>query len=158
MSRLTASLAVIAGALCACMPAAGAAYAQSPTGRWTFQTGTINDTCDLSGDMKIWQESKDGPYKCRFTSVQECKTEPPLRIEMAQTCVAKVKGQSIEITSAIDKALDVSPPDLKEAVRLGYAPDNFKVELNKAGTEMTGTFHSLTQALVKFRRAADLTS
>lgn len=129
----------------------------SPAGRWRFQTDRVNSgNCTLSGDMTVWRSAPI--YKCRFTAVQACDGNPPIRIEVAQTCDASQDGRRITIESKIEKYVKVSPASMETTVRKGYAPDHFKVTLNNAGSEMTGMFHSLSDAPVVFRRIEDLTS
>ena len=130
----------------------------SPEGSWTFETAPVNETCRLTGDMVIDRNGQGG-LSCRFVALQSCSGSPPIAIRVAQTCRARQSGARIEIESRILRTLSVSPVGLEEAVRRYYAPDNFSVSLNPAGTEMTGRFHSLSEAFVRFRRfSADLVS
>lgn len=145
---ITASL--LAGA-CLAAPAAFAREpAKTPEGEWSFETAKVNANCLLSGDISIWK-ARDG-YACRFVATQSCTGSPPIEIKVAQSCTAKQTGDRVEIVSKIDRTVSVKPTDLKDAVDASYAADNFSVRLNKAGDEMTGKFHSLSEAFVRFRR------
>ncbi len=141
----------------ACGLAQGA-WAESPAGAWAFETDKVNLNCKLSGEMTIWQDKKAGLYACRFLAVQSCTGEPPIEIKVAQTCTATHSGNQVSITSKIDKTVSVKPRDMLETVEELYAPDHFMVSLNARGDEMTGMFHSLSQAYVRFRRREDLNS
>lgn len=124
--------------------------ANTPVGEWSFETAKVNANCALSGDISIWK-ARDG-YACRFVATQSCTGSPPIEIKVAQSCTAKQSGDKVEIVSKIDRTVSVKPADLKDAVDQSYAADNFSVRLNKAGDEMTGKFHSLSEAFVRFRR------
>ena len=147
---------LIAGA-CIASPALADTNAAAPVGEWAFETARVNSNCVLSGDMSIWK-ARDG-LACRFVATQSCTGQPPITIKVAQTCTATQKGASIDIVSKIDRTVSVSPKEMKDQVDEFYAPDNFSVRLNKAGDEMTGMFHSLSEAAVRFwRRNNDLVS
>ncbi len=143
---------------CAGSPLAHAeTKAVTPVGEWRFETAKVNANCMLSGDMTIWK-ARDG-LACRFIANQSCTGEPPIDIEVAQTCTAKQTGDQIVITSKIDRTVSASPSYLKPEVDQFYAPDNFTVRINKAGDEMKGKFHSLSEAAVRFwRNTSDLVS
>jgi hypothetical protein len=145
----------VAAALLA-LALAPAAHAASPVGAWTFETAPVNQNCKLSGDMQIWK-TRSG-LACRFTAVQACTGDPPIEIKVAQTCIATQAGQTVTITSKIDRTLSVKPQSLKDDVDAFYAPDNFAVTLNATGDEMTGLFRSLSEAFVRFSRRDELVS
>lgn len=147
---------LVAGA-CLASPALAETKAATPVGEWAFETAKVNSNCALSGDMSIWK-TRDG-LSCRFVATQSCTGEPPMTIKVAQTCKATQKGAAIEIVSKIDRTVSVTPKDMKAQVDEFYAPDNFSVRINKAGDEMTGRFHSLSEAAVRFwRHKNDLVS
>lgn len=146
-------------ALLAPAPLASAEAPNTPAGPWKFETAKINLTCKLSGEMEIARTDKAGLYSCRFVAVQSCAGDPPLEFHVEQTCVATRSGARVTITSKIEKVIGVKPAGMRTTVESGYAPDNFELRLNAAGSEMNGMFHSLNQAVVKFwRPASDLVS
>ncbi len=154
---LCIGLGVAASTTAFAAPPKAAASDPTPAGRWRFQTDRVNGgNCTLAGDMNVWKAASS--YKCRFTAVQACGGVPPIRIEVEQSCNASLDGMRVTIQSKIEKYVKVSPPEMEETVRSGYAPDHFKVTLNAAGSEMSGMFHSLSDAPVVFRRVVDLTS
>jgi hypothetical protein len=141
---------------------AAQALAETPTGRWQFETDPINRTCKLSGEMTVWpskeKNAKPGLFGCRFIAVQSCTGEPPIEIKVTQTCTAAQSGNQVSITSAIEKTVSVTPKEMLDTVLKSYAPDHFMVSLNAAGDQMNGMFHSLSRAAVRFRRLEDLSS
>jgi hypothetical protein len=145
---------LVAAALAAAFTAP--ALAQSPVGKWAFETAPVNMNCQLSGEMTVWAKPQKNSYGCRFVAVQSCAGEPPLRFEVAQTCTAARTGADIAITSQIDRVISASPADFLDAVKAGYAPDHFEVTLNRTASEMNGVFHSLSEAAVRFWRVEDL--
>ncbi len=149
------ALAALAVALLA-MPALAESSAPSPTGRWAFETGVVNLDCKLNGEMTVWSTPQKNSFGCRFVAVQSCAGDPPLRFEVAQSCIATRKGAGLKITSKIDRVVSASPTGLLDAVKEGYAPDNFELTLNRTASEMTGMFHSLSEARVRFWRLEDL--
>lgn len=159
MTRLSsrlASLAILSATICA--PALAQKPAADPlTGFWKFETKPINQNCKLSGDMEIMKE-KSGGYTCKFVSVQSCTGEPPIEIKVAQSCSVKQASKKVVMQSTITRIVSVKPKDLSDIVKERYAPDHFNVTLNATGSEMTGIFHSIGEATVRFWRPDALTS
>ncbi len=151
------ALLVCAGGLLYAAPAVADSADSSVTGSWTFETKPINDNCKLYGEMDIWKE-RTGVYACRFVAVQACTGKPPLEFKVEQTCSAKVTGKSVAIESRIDHVVSVKPAELLEGVKARYAPDNFYVTINAAGTFMIGMFRSVGEAEVRFWRREALMS
>lgn len=151
-----ACIPALVAALVTAMP--GAAMAESPAGRWSFETDTVTDNCKLKGEMQIWPEAAVDEYSCRFIANQICASTPPLDIKVEQSCVATMTGSQLNIESTVERTVSVSPEDQRPRVDALYAPDNFFVSINEAGDEMTGMFHSVSRAFVRFKRQLDLTS
>ena len=133
-------------------PPTEASVAQTPLGRWKFETGMVTPNCKLSGEMQVLKAKTTGLYACHFVAVQSCTGNPPMEFHVQQTCIATQTGKQVIITSAIDKILSAKPAALLPLVKSGYAADNFDVTLNPVGSEMRGMFHSLNQATVRFWR------
>lgn len=131
---------------------------QTPVGEWTFKTATLEDSCVISGEMTITQVGKSNRYTCTFDAVQTCTRRLPAEIFTTQSCVAIRIGSQLGISSKLDKVRRVNPDSMRKGMELQYAPDNFYVQLNKRGDEMTGKFESMGEAPVKFRRHEDLIS
>lgn len=149
-------LPALAGCIALLALSASPAVAQTPAGRWAFETAMVNANCKLSGEMTVWATRAKDSFGCRFIAVQACEGVPPLRFEVAQTCTAARTGADVVIESQIDRVVSASPEDFIDAVKAGYAPDNFSVTLNSSGNEMTGLFRSLSEAAVRFWRLEDL--
>lgn len=147
----------IAGAIVLASPMLPAA-ADTPAGRWAFETDQVNLNCVLKGEMQIWPTNTENKYTCRFIANQLCEGDTPLDIKVAQTCTATLSGDQVNIESAIDRTVSVSPKEMRARVDQLYAPDHFFVSLNASGDEMIGMFHSVSQAFVRFTRLQDLTS
>ncbi len=131
--------------------------APSPAGDWSFQTGELRGSCDISGDMTITKTSAR-TFACTFKAVQTCKGRLPHTIHTEQSCVATQAGAEVTITSKVDRIVSVDPKALMQGMDERYAPDNFIVRINTRGDEMDGRFESIGTALVKFRRRQDLVS
>lgn len=150
---LRSALVVAAAAGLSC-----AAQADSPAGRWAFKTDTVTENCLLKGEMHIWPEGAEDEFSCSFIANQVCDSTPPLDIKVEQSCTATLTGSQLNIESAIVRTVSVSPEDQRPRVDALYAPDHFFVSINEAGDEMTGMFHSVSRAFVRFTRQLDLTS
>jgi hypothetical protein len=122
----------------------------TPVGRWKFETGMVNLNCKLSGEMQVLKAAQTGLYSCQFVAVQSCTGNPPLEFKVQQTCIATQTGKQVTITSKVQNILSVKPEAMFPTVKRGYAADNFEVTLNPDGSQMTGMFHSLNQASVRF--------
>ncbi len=131
--------------------------APSAAGNWSFKTGQLRGDCDISGEMQIRETAKRA-YACSFKAVQICRGRLPRAIHTEQSCVATQAGDSVVITSKVEKIVSVDPDYLMEGMDRNYAPDNFKVTINRLGDEMDGRFESLSTSLVKFVRQQDLLS
>jgi hypothetical protein len=131
--------------------------APSAAGSWSFKTGQLRGDCDISGDMVIRETAKRA-YACSFRAVQVCRGRLPRAIHTEQSCIATQTGDSVVITSKVEKIVSVDPRELMEGMDRLYAADNFKVTINRRGDEMDGRFESLSTALVKFVRQQDLVS
>lgn len=108
--------------------------------------------------MQVRPTSVEGRYSCTFVANQICEGDPPLDIKVEQSCTATLSGSQVNIESQIKRTVSVSPEYQRERVDALYAPDHFFVSLNAAGDEMTGMFHSVSRAFVRFTRLQDLTS
>lgn len=146
-----------AGALSAPAVFAQLKPAPSPAGSWTFKTGQLRGDCDISGDMTIRETAKRA-YACTFKAVQICRGRLPRAIHTEQSCIATQTGASIVITSKLEKVVSVDPEERLPGMDRDYAPDNFKVVINRRGDEMEGRFESLSTSIVKFVRQQDLVS
>ena len=82
----------------------------------------------------------------------------PRAIHTEQSCVATQAGDSVVITSKVEKIVSVDPKDMMDGMEENYAADNFDVTINRRGNEMDGRFESLSTAIVKFIRQQDLVS
>ncbi len=153
----TASVIALAAYLSA-THAQAQASPNSPAGRWAFKTDTVSENCILQGEMQIRPTSTPDRYTCRFIANQYCEGESPLDIEVEQTCSADLSGVQLNIESEIARVVSVSPEFERDRVEALYAPDHFFVSLDEAGDEMTGMFHSVSRAFVRFTRLPDLTS
>src|SRR5262245_23031511 len=74
----------------------------SAEGSWTFKTGKLRGDCDISGDMVIRETAKRA-YTCTFKAVQVCRGRLPRAIHTEQSCVATQAGDSVVITSKVEK-------------------------------------------------------
>ncbi len=137
---------------------ASPALGDTAAGRWSFETAPVNENCVLTGEMSIQPTSTPGQFSCHFVSVQACTTIPPIEIEVLQTCTATQTGVQVNIESAVENIVRAEPEEFFPQIELTYAPDHFFVSLNTTGDEMTGMFHSLSNAFVRFTRLEDLTS
>lgn len=131
--------------------------APSAEGNWSFKTGKLRGDCDISGDMVI-RETAKRTYACTFKAVQICRGRLPRAIHTEQSCVATQAGDSVVITSKVEKIVSVDPKDMMDGMEANYAADNFNVTINRRGNEMDGRFESLSTAIVKFIRQQDLVS
>jgi len=154
-TRTGALLALSLFATCAIT---GASAADTPAGRWAFETDPVNLNCLLKGEMQVRPTSVEGQYACTFIANQICEGDPPLDIKVEQSCTATLSGSQVNIESRIERTVSVSPENQRDRVDALYAPDHFFVSLNAAGDEMTGMFHSVSRAFVRFTRLQDLTS
>ncbi|RYG28695.1 MAG: hypothetical protein EON93_18105 [Burkholderiales bacterium] len=127
----------------------------SPAGSWSFQTKPMDYGCVLSGDMTITQTGGKS-FKCRFKAVWSCQTRAPKAVNTDQSCIATQTGDSVIITSRLEKIIKVDPPEMLELSKTNYAADHFNITINKHGDEMDGLFKSYGQSPVKFRRQQDL--
>jgi hypothetical protein len=137
-------------------PLAGAQLKRpaSPVGKWTFKTDELTDTCTISGDMDIIEESS-GPTRrltCNFRAVQACATGSIKSIHTEQSCTVKQDGAKISILSKVERIVSTDPAELIRGMDRRYAPDNFHLTINDRGTAMDGMFQSHTQAPVEFTR------
>jgi hypothetical protein len=143
-----------------------AAYAETPAapsigGSWKFRTANLpSNGCVITGDITITKTATANVWACEFISREDCAGDPPSFQKVAQTCQAVAIGRSVEITSKVKAMLDAGPPDRRTDLMTPgrYAADNFSVILQPSGEEMTGRFHSLQIAGVRFWRVRDLTS
>jgi hypothetical protein len=148
---------VSASALAAPVVSAQLKPAPSAAGSWSFKTGKLRGDCDISGDIVIRETAKRA-YVCTFKAVQTCRARLPRTIHTEQSCVATQTGDSVVITSKVEKIVSVDPRELMEGMDRNYAADNFDVTINRRGDEMDGRFESLSTAIVKFIRQQDLVS
>jgi hypothetical protein len=138
------------------------AFADEPSdisGRWRFKTGVLqNKGCVISGDIEFRKAMKPFDYACTFTSREDCDRDPPTFTEVTQSCMARITGNDIAITSKVEKITDAGPELFKQQMLAtqAYQPDNFIVHWEKGN--LVGLFHSLRQATVKFWRDVDLVS
>lgn len=150
--------AIIAVALAGLVAPSATAQSDTPSGRWAFETDPVTPDCILKGEMQIWPTNADGQYACSFIANQVCTSSPPLDIHVQQSCTAQLTGAQVNIESRVVRTVSVSPEDQRDRVDALYAPDNFFVSLSEGGEEMTGMFHSVSRAFVRFIRLEDLTS
>jgi hypothetical protein len=132
-------------------------------GVWRFETtpitsGAITSSCKLAGDMQILKPAKDKPQTCKFTVVQTCTGDQPVEIKVEQSCAITRLGDAVGIKSSVDQIVSTKPPDMKDQARFHYQADDFDLTLNPAGSQMTGLFHSIGEAKVRFWRPSELVS
>lgn len=158
--RKPLALALTAAGLALFCPHAGADAASGLrlAGHWRFETAPISPSCKLSGEMQVSPTSDPKRFICRIVSLQACAGEPKIEIRMSQTCQASISGDAIEIVSKVEKAIKVTPEALGVNILQRYAPDDFSVVATVRKDELTGMFHSLARAKVRFWRDADLVS
>jgi hypothetical protein len=134
----------------------------TPLGSWQFESQQLSNQCKMSGFMQVFRPKAGAPaktkYSCRLTAYQTCTGGAIKKIRTAQSCDVSEKDGKLMFESRLDKIESVEPAEIMAMVKAGYAPDNFLVELNKAGSEMSGLFISISQAPVKFLRLEELTS
>jgi len=129
------------------------------SGRWKFKTGVLqNKGCVISGEIEFRKAVKPFDYACTFTSREDCDRDPPTFTEVKQSCMARVTGDDIAITSKVEKITDAGPEFFKQQMfaSQAYQADNFIVRWEKGS--LIGLFHSLRQATVRFWRDVDLVS
>lgn len=115
----------------------------------------MGNSCILSGQMSVTRNA-DKSLACRFTADWSCKTGMMKSVGTVQSCSAKQAGQDVIVTSKLEKITRSDPAELLDYMRANYAPDHFKVKINRRGDEMRGLFHSYGQAEVVFRKHHDL--
>ncbi len=125
---------------------------------WNFKTDVLNDSCTISGEMKIRETDRKDQFACTFRAVQACTGGVIRTINTDQSCSAKQVGAKLDIISKVDRIVSVEPKELMQGMDRRYAPDNFHVTINNRGDEMDGLFDSMGEAPVKFRRKQDLVS
>jgi hypothetical protein len=128
--------ALFALALLIAAPAFAASKPADISGAWAFVTQTYGPGCQLSGSMVIRKSGAN--YVCSFNAQERCQG---VAIKARQTCVAKLSGDKLEITSTVKK---VEP-------KVGYAPDNFVLTVGNSA-QMKGELHSFHNAPVDFWR------
>lgn len=148
-----ASLVVAASAL--------PAFADKPpdiSGRWKFKTVLEKKGCVITGDIQFRKAPAPLDYVCTFRSREDCDRDPPTFTEVDQSCMARVKGDEIAITSKVEKIAAAGPPVFAQHMmeNQNYQADNFVVRYEKG--DLVGLFHSMGQAAVKFWRDVDLVS
>lgn len=157
----------LAGCAAVALAASAIAYAEKPAaptigGTWKFKTEPLpSNGCIISGDMTIAKTATPNLWSCEFVSREDCGTKDHPRFQkVAQSCRAVSVGKAVEITSAVKAIVDAGPPEERDAMMTPgrYRADDFSVMLAPSGDEMTGGFHSLQKAGVRFWRIRDLTS
>ena len=78
-----------------------AAFAEDITGTWAFESAVDGRTCKLSGTMEISSASENGIRSCAFKSTSVCDFNPPLTVQMEQTCRITPQGASFIIRSKV---------------------------------------------------------
>lgn len=150
--------AVAAGSLASLPVAAQQEPLPDISGAWKFKTDPLpNKGCVISGNITFKRIGRTNSYSCRFVSQEDCdRPGGPTFTRVQQSCSVTHSDGAFEITSTIDRIVDAGPADFKAAMMASenYAPDNFKVRPNKG--ELTGDFHSVRQANVRFWRDTDL--
>lgn len=148
-------------ALVACLSAAPAFAETDISGRWLFKTEPLpGKGCSISGDIEFTKTAKPLGYSCIFHSREDCKRAGgDTFTEVRQSCIAMPAGGAFIISSKVEAITDAGPPLFRAQMMAegSYAADNFRVSPTRAG-EMTGLFHSLRQAAVRFWRDEDLVS
>lgn len=132
----------------------------SPAGNWEFKTAQLNDRCTISGEMQI-RESGTGAKKvfsCTFRAVQACTSGDIRTINTEQSCKLTQTGAKISMVSKLERVVSTVPKELMNGMDRRYAPDNFFVTISTDGDAMEGTFESMGEAPVKFRRKGELIS
>jgi len=148
-----ASLVVAASAL--------PAFADKPpdiSGRWKFKTVLENKGCVITGDIQFRKAPAPLDYVCNFRSREDCDRDPPTFTEVEQSCMARITGDEIAITSKVEKIAAAGPPAFARDMIAyqNYQADNFVVRYEKG--DLVGLFHSMRQAAVRFWRDVDLVS
>jgi hypothetical protein len=140
---------------------APAAFAEDPpdiSGRWKFKTVLEATGCVITGEIRFRKAPAPLDYVCTFRSREDCDRAPPTFTEVDQSCMARVTGGEIAITSKVEKIADAGPPDFAKAMieSQAYQADNFLVHFEKG--ELVGLFYSMNRAMVRFWRDVDLVS
>jgi hypothetical protein len=132
------------------------------SGSWKFKTAPLpSNACIISGDITISSTPTPNVWSCEFISREDCGAGDAASFQkVAQSCQAVTVGKAVEITSKVKAMLDAGPPERREDLMTPnrYRADDFSVTLQPSGVEMTGRFHSLQAASVRFWRVRDLTS
>ena len=137
------------------------AFADKPpdiSGRWKFKTVLESKGCVITGDIQFRKALPPLDYVCTFRSREDCDRNPPTFTEVEQSCMARVKGDEIAITSKVEKIASAGPPAFASYMieNQSYQADNFVVRYEKG--DLVGLFHSMRQAAVRFWRDVDLVS
>jgi hypothetical protein len=128
------------------------------SGRWKFKTVLEAKGCVITGDIQFRKAPPPLDYLCTFRSREDCNRKPPTFTEVDQSCMARITGNEIAITSKVEKIAAAGPPEFARAMIefQNYQADNFIVHYDKG--DLVGLFHSLRQAAVRFWRDVDLVS
>ena len=136
--------------------------ASSIAGSWKFRTAPLpSNACIISGDITIAKTATPNVWSCEFISREDCGAGAAASFQkVAQSCQAITVGKAVEITSKVKAVLDAGPAERRADLMTPgrYQADDFSVTLQPSGAEMTGRFHSLQAAGVRFWRVRDLTS
>ena len=137
------------------------ALAEGPpdiSGSWKFKTVLEAKGCVITGDIRFSRAPAPLDYVCTFHSREDCDRSPPTFTEVDQSCMARVTGDEIAITSKVEKITSAGPPDFAQGMIAfqNYQADNFIVRYEKG--DLVGRFHSLRKASVRFWRDVDLVS
>ena len=151
-------------ALAACLAAlafALPAFADKPpdiSGRWKFKTVLEAKGCVITGEIQFTKAPAPLDYLCTFRSREDCNRTPPTFTEVEQSCMARVTGDEIAITSKVERIAAAGPPEFAKGMIefQNYQADNFIVHYEKGA--LVGLFHSMRQAAVRFWRDVDLVS
>jgi hypothetical protein len=150
--------------LAACLIVASTlpAFADKPSdisGRWKFKTVLEEKGCVITGEIQFKKAPAPLDYVCTFHSREDCDREPaPTFTEVDQSCMARITGSEIAITSKVEKITSAGPPDFARNMIAfqSYEADNFIVHFEKG--DLVGLFHSVRRASVRFWRDMDLVS
>jgi hypothetical protein len=119
-------------------------------GAWRFETAEYDIAadgrgCRMTGDMTIARGRAANEYACRFVATETCAFG---QWSAEQTCVARRRGDRLEIESAIVR---LTPANTS------YAPDNWSLTIRSSNL-MVGELRSADIANVEFRRGPAFTS
>jgi len=130
------------------------------SGRWLFKTDPLpGKGCTISGEIEFRKLAKPLGYSCTFLSREDCQRPGgDTFTEVRQSCIAMPSGDSFVISSKVEAITDAGPPLFKQQLleTMAYSPDNFRVK--PTGSQMSGIFHSIREAGVRFWRDEDLVS